>query len=122
DDLAIVTYGNGVYLSRQAAVELDPAGQRLRIVDLRWLTGIDHDAMYRAVAGCARVLIVDECRRSGSLSEELMTSLVERGVDGERLARLTAEDSFISLGPAATLTLPSRAQIVACARALLAKG
>ncbi|MFO8044498.1 MAG: thiamine pyrophosphate-dependent enzyme [Halomonas sp.] len=122
DDLAIVTYGNGVYLSRQAAAELDPAGQRLRIVDLRWLTGIDHDAMYRAVAGCARVLIVDECRRSGSLSEELMTSLVERGVDGERLARLTAEDSFISLGPAATLTLPSRAQIVACARALLAKG
>ncbi|MGJ7458606.1 thiamine pyrophosphate-dependent enzyme [Halomonas sp. RA08-2] len=117
--LAIATYGNGVYLARQAAAELDPAGQRLRIIDLRWLTGIDHDAVHRAVAGCARVLILDECRRSGSLSEELVTGLVERGVAGERLHRLTAEDSFIALGPAATLTLPSRAQIVERARALL---
>lgn len=120
DDLAIVTYGNGVYLARQAAAELDPAGERLRIVDLRWLTGIDHDAVYRAVASCTRVLIVDECRRSGSLSEELITGLVERGVAGECLTRMTAEDSFISLGPASTLTLPSRAEIVERARALLA--
>ena len=118
-ELAIVTYGNGVYLAHQAAAELDPAGQRLRIVDLRWLTGIDHDAVYRAVAGSRRVLIVDECRRSGSLSEELITGLVERGVASECLHRLTAEDSFIPLGPAATLTLPSRAQIVERARALL---
>ncbi|MBE0488018.1 MAG: MFS transporter [Halomonas sp.] len=118
-DLAIVTYGNGVYLARQAAAELDPVGQRLRIIDLRWLTGIDHDAVHRAVAGSARVLIVDECRRSGSPSEELITGLVERGVAGERLHRLTAEDSFIPLGPAATLTLPSRVQIVERARALL---
>ncbi|WP_416137483.1 thiamine pyrophosphate-dependent enzyme [Halomonas sp. HK25] len=118
--LAIVTYGNGVYLARQAAAELDPGGQRLRIVDLRWLTGIDHDAVCRAAAGCHRVLIVDECRRSGSLSEELVTGLVERGVASERLHRLTAEDSFIPLGPAATLTLPSRSQIVERVRELLA--
>mgnify|MGYP002621174894 CR=1 FL=1 len=112
-ELAILTYGNGVYLARQAAAEIDPAGARVRIVALRWLTGIDHDAVHDAVAGCGRVLIVDECRRSGSVSEELVTGLVERGVAGERLSRLTAEDSFIALGPAATLTLPSRVQILA---------
>ncbi|MCA1769288.1 MAG: MFS transporter [Halomonas sp.] len=122
DDLAIITYGNGVYLARQAVADLGPDGQRLRIVDLRWLTGIDHDAVHRAVSGCTRVLIVDECRRSGSLSEELITGLVERGVAGECLTRLTAEDSFIPLGPAATLTLPSRGQIVERVRALLAEG
>ncbi len=118
-DLAIVTYGNGVYLARQAAAELDPEGGRLRIIDLRWLTAIDHDAVHAAVVDCARVLVLDECRRSGSLSEELVTALVERGMAGERLARLTAEDSFISLGPAATATLPSVAGIVARARTLL---
>jgi 2-oxoisovalerate dehydrogenase E1 component len=118
--LAILTYGNGVYLARQAAAALDPAGQRLRILDLRWLTGIDHDAVQCAVADCARVLIVDECRRSGSPSEALITGLVERGVASERLSRLTAEDSFIPLGPAATLTLPSREQVIERARALLA--
>ena len=119
-ELAILTYGNGVYLARQALAEIDPHGARVRVVDLRWLTGIDHDAVHDAVAGCERVLIVDECRRSGSPSEALVTGLVERGVAGERLSRLTAEDSFIPLGPAATLTLPSREQIVARARALLA--
>ncbi len=120
-ELAILTYGNGVYLARQAAAELDPAGKRLRILDLRWLTGIDHDAVHRAVEGCREILIVDECRRSGSLSEELVTALVERGMAGDRLHRLVAEDSFIPLGPAATATLPSAEAIVAQARRWLGK-
>ncbi|MFO7647109.1 dehydrogenase E1 component subunit alpha/beta [Halomonas campaniensis] len=117
-DLAIITYGNGVLLSRQAAIALEAEGVALRIIDLRWLTGLDHDAIHRRVAGCERVLVVDECRRSGSLSEALVTGLVERGMAGERLARLTAEDSFIPLGPAATLTLPSVATILEAARRL----
>lgn len=114
-DLAIVTYGNGVYFSRQAAVQLESQGVSLRIIDLRWLTAIDHDAIYRAVEACEQVLIVDECRRSGSVSEELVTGLVERGLASDRLARLTAEDSFIPLGRAATATLPSVEQIVEAA-------
>nr|WP_245904585.1 thiamine pyrophosphate-dependent enzyme [Halomonas lactosivorans] len=118
-ELAIVTYGNGVYLSRQAAARLEVDGVALRIVDLRWLTAIDHDAVHRRVADCAQVLVVDECRRSGSPSEELVTALVERGVPGDRVHRLTAEDSFIPLGRAATVTLPSVEAIVAQARRLV---
>lgn len=120
-DLAIVTYGNGVYLSRQAAERLQAEGSALRIVDLRWLTAIDHDAVHAAVADCARVLIVDECRRSGSPSEELVTGLVERGLDGRQVMRLTAEDSFIPLGRAATVTLPAVEDIVVRARELLGR-
>lgn len=121
EGLAIVTYGNGVHLSRQAAEHLQAEGVALRIIDLRWLTAIDHDAVHAAIADCARVLIVDECRRTGSPSEELVTGLVERGLGGERLMRLTAEDSFIPLGRAATVTLPSVEDIVEKARALLAR-
>lgn len=40
---------------------------------------------------------------------------------GKRLARIAAADSFIPLGKAATLTLPSRDSIVAAARELLAR-
>jgi 2-oxoisovalerate dehydrogenase E1 component len=111
-DLAIVTYANGMYLSRQALPEIEKAGIKARLVDLRWLTAIDHDAVHRAVRDCKRVLIVDECRRSGSVSEELITALVERGWPSERMARLTAEDSFIPLGVASTVTMPSKEQIV----------
>ncbi|MDN3557736.1 thiamine pyrophosphate-dependent enzyme [Halomonas maura] len=117
--LAIITYGNGVYLSHQARARLGAAGEGVRIIDLRWLTGLDHDALHRQVADCAQVLCVDECRRTGSLSEEIITALVERGLAGERLHRLTAEDSFIPLGPAATVTLPSAEAILGEARRLL---
>ena len=117
-DLAIVTYGNGVYLSRQAQPALQAAGIASRIVDLRWLTAIAHDRVLAAVRDCRRILVVDECRRSGSVSEELVTALVERGVASDRIARLTAEDSFIPLGVASTSTMPSKESIAAAAIAL----
>lgn len=118
-DLAIVTYGNGVYLSSQAEPALRAAGIQARIVDLRWLTAIAHDRVLEAAGDCRCILVVDECRRSGSVSEELITALVERGVESRRLARLTAEDSFIPLGVASTATMPSAASIVAAATALV---
>ncbi|WP_227369470.1 thiamine pyrophosphate-dependent enzyme [Halomonas sp. M20] len=117
-DLAILTYGNGVYLAHQARERLEAQGIQLRIIDLRWLTALDHDEIHRRVNDCAQILCVDECRRSGSPSEEVITGLVERGVESHRLHRLTAEDSFIPLGPAATVTLPSVAAIIERAKAL----
>jgi 2-oxoisovalerate dehydrogenase E1 component len=114
-DLAIVTYGNGYYLSRQAGKILtEDHGMDLRIIDLRWLAPLDEQAILDGVAGCKRVLIVDECRRTGSQSEALMALFAER-MAGTPCARITAEDSFIPLGRAATLTLPSRDSIVAAA-------
>ncbi|MFC3282468.1 thiamine pyrophosphate-dependent enzyme [Litchfieldella rifensis] len=117
--LAIITYGNGVYLSHQAMARLQAEGVAMRIIDLRWLTGIDHEALHQLVDGCDRILCVDECRRSGSVSEALIAELVERGVESSRLHRLTADDSFIPLGPAATVTLPSVEAIVERSRRLL---
>jgi 2-oxoisovalerate dehydrogenase E1 component len=81
---------------------------------LRWLAPLPEEALLDAVKGCGRVLIVDECRRTGSQSEALMALFTER-MAGTAVARITAEDSFIPLGRAATLTLPSRDSIVAAA-------
>ncbi|MEA3045151.1 MAG: 2-oxoisovalerate dehydrogenase component [Sphingomonadales bacterium] len=114
-DLAIVSYGNGYFLSRQAEKILrEQHGLDLRVIDLRWLAPLNEDGVLDAVAGCGRVLIVDECRRTGSQSEALMALFAERApqVDSRRIA---AGDSFIPLGRAATLTLPSRDSIVAAA-------
>jgi len=52
------------------------------------------------VAAFPAVLVVDETRRSGGVSEGVVTALVEGGYQG-RIARVTAEDSFVPLGPAA---------------------
>ncbi|MBL0924221.1 MAG: MFS transporter [Sphingomonadaceae bacterium] len=118
-ELAIITYGNGYYLSRQAEPELRGAGIDLRIIDLRWLHPLNEAAIVAAVADCKHVLIVDECRRSGSLSEKLTTILTEAS-RGDAVSRITAEDCFIPLGPAAELVLPSKASIVEAAKAALA--
>jgi len=114
--LAIVTYGNGRYLAAQAAARLAEAGVAVRIIDLRWLVPLPLDSLKRALAGFARVLVVDECRRSGNVSEGVMTWLAEAGFD--RFARITAEDSFIATGPAYAATLPSVDGIVAAVQSL----
>lgn len=118
-ELAIVTYGNGYSLSRQAVPELEAAGIDLRIIDLRWLHPLNADGIVAAVADCKNILIVDESRRTGSLSEKLMTILTEAG-RGDSVCRITAEDCFIPLGPAAELVLPSKASIIEAAKAAVA--
>ena len=117
-ELCILTYGNGYYLSRKAAkIIAERYNFRPRIIDLRWLHPLPREAILKQVKTCRNVLIVDESRRTGSLSEALVTMIAESGLK-PGLSRVTAEDSFIPLGPAATQVLPSVDQIVEAAARL----
>jgi 2-oxoisovalerate dehydrogenase E1 component len=64
------------------------------------------------------VLIVDETRRSGGVSEGVIAELTDAGFRGT-IARVTSADSFIPLGDAAAHVLLSEADIDAAARRLL---
>ena len=46
-------------------------------MDLRWLSPLPKEAILREINKAKRVLIVDEGRQSGSVSEGLMTLLME---------------------------------------------
>lgn len=118
-DLAIVTFGNGVYLSRQAEARLRAEGVAARIVDMRWLAPLPEAAILRAVADCKRVLVVDECRRTGGQGEALMALLAERSATP--CARLAAQDCFIATGPAYAATLPSAEGVYEAAKSLIAR-
>ncbi|MBY6066189.1 MFS transporter [Leisingera aquaemixtae] len=115
-DLAIVTYGNGRYLSAQAQAELAANGVNARIVDLRWLAPLPEEALLEAVKTCKHVLIVDECRITGSQSEALMALFAEQS--DIPTARIAASDCFIATGPAYGATLPSKDSIVEAAMKL----
>jgi 2-oxoisovalerate dehydrogenase E1 component len=119
EELAIISYGNGYYLSRQAAAKLADQGRKVRVLDIRCLVPLHVDKIIDALAGCKKVLIVDECRRRGSLSEELFTALHETKPGLFTVSRLNAEDSFIPLGKAAYSVLPSTEQIIDQANQLL---
>ena len=118
-DLAIVTYGNGHYLSRQAQEMLAREGIKTRVIDLRWIAPLPQDALLKAIAGCDHVLIVDECRRTGGQAEGLMALMAEQAIPS--FARLAADDSFIATGPAYAATMPSRDNILAAARQLVGR-
>ncbi|HCM98281.1 MAG TPA: MFS transporter [Rhodobacter sp.] len=116
-ELAIVTFGNGTYLSCQAAQRLTTQGIANRVIDLRWLMPLPHAALLEALAGCKHILIVDETRQAGGIAEGLMAFLSEK--TEVPLARLCAKDSFIATGPAYGATMPSADDVFASALQIL---
>jgi 2-oxoisovalerate dehydrogenase E1 component len=119
-DFTIVTYGNGVFYSEQARKVLqEKHGVQTKIIDLRWIAPIDCDALISEIGDCPSVMIVDECRKTGSLSEWIAATILEHLDPVPRVKIVAADDCFIPLGKAAAAGLPSTEEIVAAALKLL---
>jgi len=114
DDLTIVTWGNGLHMSLRVARRLRLRGIEPRVLDLRWLAPLPLDDVLREAQATGRVLVVDETRRTGGVSEGVLAALVDAGFDG-RMARVASKDSFVPLGDAALLVLVSEDEIEAAA-------
>jgi 2-oxoisovalerate dehydrogenase E1 component len=117
-DLTIVTFGNGLRLSLRAAANLAGAGIGCRVLDLRWLAPLPVDDLVREATASGAVLVADETRRSGGVSEGIVTALADAGFAGP-VTRVTSEDSFIPLGDAAATVLLAQQAIEEAARRLL---
>ncbi|HEX9738330.1 MAG TPA: thiamine pyrophosphate-dependent enzyme [Candidatus Limnocylindria bacterium] len=115
-DLLMVSYANGLRLSLQAQANLaQEHGIGARVLDLRWLAPLPHEAVRAHAADCGRVLIVDECRATGGgVADALIADLAERSFVG-RLASVRAVDSFVPLGTASSAVLVGLDQVVAAA-------
>jgi 2-oxoisovalerate dehydrogenase E1 component len=103
-DLTLVTFGNGLRMSLRVARRLEARGIGTRVLDLRWLAPLPVDDILREARATGRVLVVDETRRSGGVSEGVVTALVDSGL-GIQIARVTSADSFVPLGQAADAIL-----------------
>jgi 2-oxoisovalerate dehydrogenase E1 component len=120
DDLTIVTWANGLHMSLRVARRLESRGIRARVLDLRWLAPLPVDDIVREAEATGRVLVVDETRRTGGVSEGVLSALVDAGYRG-RMARVASKDSFVPLGDAARLVLVSEEEIEEAALALVAR-
>lgn len=113
-DIAIVSYGNGYYLARQAAKVLrDTHKINCRVIDMRWLAPVPEATLLNSVKGCKSILIVDECRKTGSQGEALHTLFSSQIKTPVSL--LASDDCFIATGPAYSATMPSKESIIAAA-------
>ncbi len=122
NDLTILTYGNGVPMSLRAARILrEKHAISARVVDLRWLNPLNETFIAEQARATGYALIVDECRYSGGLSEPLLAILQERGNGQITAARVTGRDTYIPLGAAANLVLPTVADVLDAALQLCAR-
>ncbi|GAA3513908.1 thiamine pyrophosphate-dependent enzyme [Aeromicrobium panaciterrae] len=117
-DVLIVTFGNGVPMSLRATPVLAEDGILTTVLDLQWLSPLPREELVRIAMLFDRVLVVDETRESGGVSESVVTALIDGGYAGV-VRRVTSVDSFIPLGPAADHVLLSENDIVGAARALV---
>jgi 2-oxoisovalerate dehydrogenase E1 component len=117
-DLTLVTFGNGVPMSLRVAQRLAAAGAGVSVLDLRWLAPLPTEQLRAAAERTGRVLVVDETRQSGGVSEGVIAALADAGYRG-MAARVTSADSYIPLGDAAAHVLLSEADIELAARRML---
>lgn len=119
NETLIITYGNGNYLSQQAQKILaDKHNTEVTVMDLRWLAPLNHKAIAKEAAQYKKILIVDECRKTGSISEEIITGLLENLERLPALKRITGDDTFIPIGTSWEFVLPSKDDIVNAVLAL----
>ncbi|MFR9728232.1 thiamine pyrophosphate-dependent enzyme [Saccharopolyspora sp. MS10] len=118
EDLTLVTFGNGLPRCLRVARLLEAEGAAVRVLDLRWLNPLPVEDLLGAARASGRVLVADETRRSGGVSESVVTALVDGGFTGS-ISRVTSADSFIPLGGAASHVLLGESAIAEAARRAL---
>lgn len=121
NDCAILTWGTMVPRALEAAELLAGEGVAAAVLDLRWLSPLDEEAIAAAArAASGRVLIVHEAVRSGGFAGEIAFRLGE--ICGEldlRIRRLTTPDVRMPASPDLQAALiPDAGAIAAAARAL----
>ena len=77
-DVSLVTYGAGLHRCLEAAQLLAADGIEAEVIDLRTLRPLDDTSIIESVRRTRRAVIVDEGWRSGSISAEISSRIMEQ--------------------------------------------
>ena len=80
-DLAIISYGAYVHVAMRVAQTLSGEDIEASVLDLRTLAPLDRGAVLALARRCARVLIVHEDSRTGSIGESLAAIIQEEAFE-----------------------------------------
>ena len=76
-DLSIITWGNTVHFSLEAAEKLAQEGYEVEVLDLRSLNPLDTDAIYETVKKTHRVLVAHEDKVFSGFGGEIVATINE---------------------------------------------
>ena len=121
-DVSILTWGAITHDVMEAAQQLEEDGLNATVVDLRWLSPLDDEAIARAVAASGRILVVHEANLTGGFGAEVAARIAERHFRELHapVRRLGAADTRFPASPVLQAALlPSVADIAEAATALV---
>jgi 2-oxoisovalerate dehydrogenase E1 component len=121
-DLAIVSWGTMAPAAEEAAEALAGRGIKATVLDLRWLSPLDDEAIAAAVARTNRVLVAHEANVTGGFGAEIAARIGERhfGELDAPVRRVGAPDVRIPPTPALQQALlPSATSIERAAELLV---
>jgi len=123
-DLSLITYGGSLYKTLEAADSLAKDGIEAEVIDLRTLRPLDDATILASVRKTRRAVIVDEGWKSGSLSAEIATRIMEQAfydLDAP-IGRVCSEEVPIPYAKhLEDASIPQPDKIVAAAKAAMGK-
>jgi 2-oxoisovalerate dehydrogenase E1 component beta subunit len=101
-DASVITYGVGVYWSREAADQLADEGVSIEILDLRTVAPLDRAAIAESVRNTGKVLVLHEANQSFGVGAEVSAFIAEELFESldAPIARLAAADCHIPFAAA----------------------
>jgi pyruvate dehydrogenase E1 component beta subunit len=122
-DVTILTYSRMRHHVMQAVKTLVPQGYDPEVIDLLSLKPLDFDTIGASIRKTHRVIIVEECMRTGGIGAELVASISDRffdELDGPIL-RMSSQDIPTPYnGTLENLTIVQPAQIVEAVQKVVA--
>lgn len=77
DDVTVITYGFGVYLTQMVAEQLAQEGISVHLLDLRTIYPLDEEAIIAAASKTGKVLLITEDNKEGSVIGEVAAIIAE---------------------------------------------
>ena len=78
NDATIVTYGNTVSISEQAAAQLQDQGVSVEVIDLRTIKPWDEQCVLESIEKTGRLVVVHEAAKSGGFGAEIIATVMEK--------------------------------------------
>jgi pyruvate dehydrogenase E1 component beta subunit len=118
----IVTYGQTVYRSMDAAAALAREGVECEVIDLRTLSPIDMDTVLESVENTGRLICVDEANPRCSIAADVSAMVAQEAFDALKapIRMVTAPHTPVPFSPALEdLYVPSADTIAGAVRKIM---